>query len=165
MSSPQESALAGVFKMPKLGESVTTGTVTRWLKAVGDPVGFDDPLLEVATDKVDSEIPSPYAGVLLEIMVPEGETVEVGAPLARIGAPATATGSATGSAPAPGSAPGTRSAPADAPAGNGAGRALVSPIVRQRPPGTASTSPPFRDRASPGGSCARTSRPPSPGPA
>ncbi len=131
MSSPQESALAGVFKMPKLGESVTTGTVTRWLKAVGDPVGFDDPLLEVATDKVDSEIPSPYAGVLLEIMVPEGETVEVGAPLARIGAPATATGSATGSAPAPGSAPGTRSAPADAPAGNGAGRALVSPIVRQ----------------------------------
>jgi pyruvate dehydrogenase E2 component (dihydrolipoamide acetyltransferase) len=64
--------MADVFKMPKLGESVTTGTVTRWLRAVGDTVAFDDPLLEVATDKVDSEIPSPYSGVLLEIMVPEG---------------------------------------------------------------------------------------------
>src|SRR5436190_19958228 len=77
--------MADVFKMPKLGETVTTGTVTRWLRAVGDTVGFDDPLLEVATDKVDSEIPSPYSGVVLEIMVPEGETVAVGAELARIG--------------------------------------------------------------------------------
>ena len=77
--------MADVFKMPKLGETVTTGTVTRWLRAVGDTVGFDDPLLEVATDKVDSEIPSPYSGVVLEIMVPEGETVAVGAALARIG--------------------------------------------------------------------------------
>ena len=80
--------MADVFRMPKLGETVTTGTVTRWLRAVGDTVGFDDPLLEVATDKVDSEIPSPYSGVVLEIMVPEGETVAVGAELARIGTPA-----------------------------------------------------------------------------
>src|SRR5260370_14948347 len=78
--------MADVFKMPKLGESVTTGTVTRWLMAVGDTVDFDDPLLEVSTDKVDSEIPSPFGGVLLEILVPEGETVAVGAELARIGA-------------------------------------------------------------------------------
>lgn len=113
--------MADVFKMPKLGESVTTGTVTRWLRAVGDPVGFDDPLLEVATDKVDSEIPSPYSGVLLEIMVPEGETVEVGAPLARIGAPV---GSAPSAAPA-------QSLPAAGTAGNGGGRPLLSPIVRQ----------------------------------
>lgn len=103
--------MADVFKMPKLGETVTTGTVTRWLRAVGDTVGFDDPLLEVATDKVDSEIPSPYSGVLLEIMVPEGETVAVGVELARIGAPADA-------APAP-----------PAPPANG--RARLSPIVRK----------------------------------
>jgi 2-oxoglutarate dehydrogenase E2 component (dihydrolipoamide succinyltransferase) len=99
--------------MPKLGESVTTGTVTRWLRAVGDAVGFDDPLLEVATDKVDSEIPSPYSGVLLEIMVPEGETVAVGVELARIGP-------AEESAQAP---------PPAAPAANG--RAKLSPIVRK----------------------------------
>jgi pyruvate dehydrogenase E2 component (dihydrolipoamide acetyltransferase) len=137
--------MADVFKMPKLGETVTTGTVTRWLLAVGDPVAFDDPLLEVATDKVDSEIPSPYSGVLLEIMVPEGETVAVGAELARIGtpaesaqAPSPATASAASAAPTPTSPPpGTVSAssatsiPADSwvPAGNG--RAKLSPIVRK----------------------------------
>jgi pyruvate dehydrogenase E2 component (dihydrolipoamide acetyltransferase) len=79
--------MADVFKMPKLGETVTKGTVTRWLLAVGDPVNFDDPLLEISTDKVDSEIPSPFAGTLLEILVPEGETVDVGTDLARIGPP------------------------------------------------------------------------------
>jgi pyruvate dehydrogenase E2 component (dihydrolipoamide acetyltransferase) len=82
--------MADIFKMPKLGETVTKGTVSRWLLAVGDSVNFDDPLLEISTDKVDSEIPSPYAGTLLEILVPEGETVDVGAPLARIGLPAEA---------------------------------------------------------------------------
>jgi pyruvate dehydrogenase E2 component (dihydrolipoamide acetyltransferase) len=143
--------MADVFKMPKLGETVTTGTVTRWLLAVGDPVAFDDPLLEVATDKVDSEIPSPYSGVLLEIMVPEGETVEVGAALARIGAPeepgrASAVGAAPRSAPeepsqasaagaAPGSAPpaaqSVRPLPVPSAARAGNGRARLSPIVRQ----------------------------------
>jgi pyruvate dehydrogenase E2 component (dihydrolipoamide acetyltransferase) len=113
--------MADVFKMPKLGESVTTGTVTRWLLAVGDTVGFDDPLLEVATDKVDSEIPSPYSGVLLEIMVPEGETVAVGAELARIGTPAE-------SAPPVPPVPPVSPVPA-VPAGNG--RAKLSPIVRK----------------------------------
>jgi 2-oxoglutarate dehydrogenase E2 component (dihydrolipoamide succinyltransferase) len=72
-------------QMPALGESVTEGTVTRWLKQVGDRVEVDEPLLEVSTDKVDTEIPSPYAGVLQEILVGEDETVDVGAPLARIG--------------------------------------------------------------------------------
>jgi 2-oxoglutarate dehydrogenase E2 component (dihydrolipoamide succinyltransferase) len=71
--------------MPKLGESVTEGTVSQWLKKVGDPVAFDDPLFEVSTDKVDSEIPSPYDGVLLEVLVAPGDTVPVGTPLARIG--------------------------------------------------------------------------------
>ncbi|GAA2144109.1 hypothetical protein GCM10009844_17290 [Nocardioides koreensis] len=71
--------------LPALGESVTEGTVTRWLKSVGDEVAVDEPLLEVSTDKVDTEIPSPVAGTLLEIKVDEDETVEVGAELAVIG--------------------------------------------------------------------------------
>lgn len=71
--------------LPALGESVTEGTVTRWLKNVGDRVEVDEPLLEVSTDKVDTEIPSPVAGVVEEILVAEDETVEVGTPLVRIG--------------------------------------------------------------------------------
>jgi pyruvate dehydrogenase E2 component (dihydrolipoamide acetyltransferase) len=71
--------------LPALGESVTEGTVTRWLKQVGDEVAVDEALLEVSTDKVDTEIPSPVAGTLLEIKVNEDETVEVGAELAVIG--------------------------------------------------------------------------------
>ena len=71
--------------LPALGESVTEGTVTRWLKNVGDRVEVDEPLLEVSTDKVDTEVPSPFAGVLEEILVQEDETAEVGAVLARIG--------------------------------------------------------------------------------
>ncbi|WP_367645912.1 2-oxoglutarate dehydrogenase, E2 component, dihydrolipoamide succinyltransferase [Paenarthrobacter ureafaciens] len=71
--------------LPALGESVTEGTVTRWLKQVGDRVEIDEPLLEVSTDKVDTEIPSPVAGVIEEILVAEDETAEVGAPLVRIG--------------------------------------------------------------------------------
>ncbi|MGT2426875.1 2-oxoglutarate dehydrogenase, E2 component, dihydrolipoamide succinyltransferase [Amnibacterium kyonggiense] len=85
--------------LPALGESVTEGTVTRWLKQVGESVEVDEPLLEVSTDKVDTEIPSPVAGVIEEILVQEDETVEVGAELVRIG---DGTGSApTGSEPAP----------------------------------------------------------------
>jgi 2-oxoglutarate dehydrogenase E2 component (dihydrolipoamide succinyltransferase) len=71
--------------LPALGESVTEGTVTRWLKQVGDRVEVDEPLLEVSTDKVDTEIPSPVAGVIEEILVGEDETVEVGTALVRIG--------------------------------------------------------------------------------
>lgn len=71
--------------MPALGESVTEGTVTRWLKNVGDTVAVDEPLLEVSTDKVDTEIPSPVAGTLQEILVQEDETVPVGADLAVVG--------------------------------------------------------------------------------
>jgi 2-oxoglutarate dehydrogenase E2 component (dihydrolipoamide succinyltransferase) len=76
--------------MPALGESVTEGTVTRWLKQVGDEVAVDEPLLEVSTDKVDTEIPSPVAGTLLEITAAEDETVEVGGQLALIGSGAPA---------------------------------------------------------------------------
>jgi len=72
-------------QMPALGESVTEGTVTRWLKQIGDRVEVDEPLLEVSTDKVDTEIPSPVAGILEQILVSEDETVEIGAQLAVIG--------------------------------------------------------------------------------
>lgn len=100
--------------LPALGESVTEGTVTRWLKQVGDRVEVDEPLLEVSTDKVDTEIPSPVAGVIEEILVAEDETAEVGAPLVRIG-----DGSGGGSAPAgeaPAAAPAQEApAPAEAP--------------------------------------------------
>src|SRR6187551_1670466 len=105
--------------MPKLGETVTEGTVNSWLKQVGDTVAFDDPLFEVSTDKVDSEIPSPYDGVILEILVPSGETVPVGTPLVRIGEP----GSAPGPAPSDPAAPatgGSEAAPATAARGAGA---------------------------------------------
>ncbi|WP_338044151.1 biotin/lipoyl-containing protein, partial [Nocardiopsis xinjiangensis] len=71
--------------MPGLGESVTEGTVTQWLKNVGDTVEVDEPLLEVSTDKVDTEIPSPVAGVLSKILVDEDETVDIGAEIAVIG--------------------------------------------------------------------------------
>ncbi|KAB2342906.1 biotin/lipoyl-containing protein, partial [Actinomadura rudentiformis] len=83
--------------MPQLGESVTEGTVTRWLKKEGEHVETDEPLLEVSTDKVDTEIPSPASGILTSITVAEDETVEVGAELAVIGD--------EGDAPAPAAEP------------------------------------------------------------
>ena len=88
--------MATAVTMPALGESVTEGTVTTWLKNVGDTIAADEPIVEVSTDKVDSEVPSPVAGVLLEILVPEDETVEVGTTIAMIGDASEAT-----SAPAP----------------------------------------------------------------
>ena len=101
-------------RMPALGESVTEGTVTTWLKSVGDAVDADEPLLEVSTDKVDSEVPSPVAGFLAEIRVPEDETVEVGtvvaiisssAPVAEAAAPAAPTAPVAPAAPAAPAAP------------------------------------------------------------
>ncbi|MCA4720832.1 biotin/lipoyl-containing protein, partial [Mycobacterium avium] len=96
--APQESGggAATPVLMPELGESVTEGTVTRWLKKVGDSVQVDDALVEVSTDKVDTEIPSPVAGVLISITAEEDSTVPVGGELARIG---------TGARPAPGALP------------------------------------------------------------
>ena len=88
--APAASGDAKDVVLPELGESVTEGTVTRWLKQVGDDVAVDEPLLEISTDKVDTEIPSPIAGTLTEILVQEDETVEVGAVLARVGSGAAA---------------------------------------------------------------------------
>ncbi|MET7741601.1 2-oxoglutarate dehydrogenase, E2 component, dihydrolipoamide succinyltransferase [Streptomyces sp. NPDC005385] len=121
--------------LPALGESVTEGTVTRWLKEVGDEVAEDEPLLEVSTDKVDTEIPSPAAGVLLEIVVAEDETAEVGAKLAVIGAPGAAPAAAAPAAPAapaeePAPAPAQPQAPA-APAAPAPAPAAAAPAPAQ----------------------------------
>ncbi|MEU3603419.1 2-oxoglutarate dehydrogenase, E2 component, dihydrolipoamide succinyltransferase [Streptomyces sp. NPDC006798] len=117
-AAPAGGASGTDVVLPALGESVTEGTVTRWLKSVGDSVDEDEPLLEVSTDKVDTEIPAPVAGVLLEIVVGEDETAEVGAKLAVIGAPGAAPAPAPAAAPAaPAPAPVAETpAPAPAPA-------------------------------------------------
>ncbi|WP_052865760.1 2-oxoglutarate dehydrogenase, E2 component, dihydrolipoamide succinyltransferase [Streptomyces niger] len=120
--------------LPALGESVTEGTVTRWLKAEGERVEADEPLLEVSTDKVDTEIPAPAAGVLASIKVAEDETVEVGAELAIIddgsGAPAEAPAPAAAEAPAAQPEPEAAPAPAaEAPAAPAAGSAEGTDVV------------------------------------
>ena len=115
--APQQSGAATAVVMPALGESVTEGTVTRWLKNVGDSVNVDEALLEVSTDKVDTEIPSPASGVLLSIDVPVDSTVAVGTKLASIGA----SGSAPASVPTP-----PKVAPTPAPA-------APQPVVAQAP--------------------------------
>src|SRR5690606_8596590 len=91
--------------MPQMGESITEGTVSRWLKNVGDKIEKDEPILEISTDKVDAEVPSPAAGVLLAINVPEGETVEVGTALAVVGQAGEDAASTPSASPEPAKAP------------------------------------------------------------
>jgi len=115
--------------LPALGESVTEGTVTRWLKNVGDRVEVDEPLLEVSTDKVDTEIPSPIAGVIEAILVAEDETVEVGTPLVTIG-----DGSGGGAPAAPAPAEAVAEAPvAEAPAEAPAAAPAAAPAYAEAP--------------------------------
>ncbi|MCX8557018.1 hypothetical protein OS121_18320 [Mycolicibacterium mucogenicum] len=102
-------------QMPALGESVTEGTVTRWLKQEGDTVAVDEPLLEVSTDKVDTEIPSPAAGVLTKIVAQEDDVVEIGGELAVIGEAGSEPAAAPSRSPEPAAAP-SRSPPAPEPA-------------------------------------------------
>ena len=136
--------------LPALGESVTEGTVTRWLKAVGDEVAVDEPLLEISTDKVDTEIPSPIAGTLQQILVQEDETVEVGAVLAVIGS-----GSAPAAAPQQ-SAPGRGE-------GAGAGPEPEAPEPQTAPePAAEQESARGRPRAGPGDADAGARSPPRP---
>ena len=118
--------------LPALGESVTEGTVTRWLKKVGDTVEADEGLLEISTDKVDTEIPSPVGGVIEEILVQEDETVEVGAILAKIG-----DGSGAAAAPAqdaPAEAPAAEAPPPKHPLRSRGARPPRLPPPRLRPP-------------------------------
>ncbi|MBZ3903244.1 2-oxoglutarate dehydrogenase, E2 component, dihydrolipoamide succinyltransferase [Streptomyces griseiscabiei] len=135
--------------LPALGESVTEGTVTRWLKEVGDSVEADEPLLEVSTDKVDTEIPAPTSGVLLEITVAEDETAEVGAKLAVIGAPGAAPAAApaapapapAAAAPAPAPAPAAPAAPAPAPAPAAPAAPAPAPAAAAPAPAAAAPAP------------------------
>ena len=139
--------------LPQLGETVTEGTITRWFKKVGDTIAADEPLFEVSTDKVDTEVPSPIAGVLTEIRVAEGETVAVGTVIAVVGgagaapaptpapvaapAPAPAPVAAPAPAPTPAPAPVATPAPAPAPVATPApapvaqSNKLLSPVVRR----------------------------------
>lgn len=146
-SQPDTAPAAGgsgtEVKLPELGESVTEGTVTRWLKQVGDSVEVDEPLLEISTDKVDTEVPSPVAGTVLEIRAGEDETVEVGGVLAVIGdasaAPAAAPAQESKPAPAPepepepAPAPVQESKPAPAPAAPAPAPAAPAPAQESKP--------------------------------
>jgi 2-oxoglutarate dehydrogenase E2 component (dihydrolipoamide succinyltransferase) len=144
--------------LPQLGETVTEGTITKWFKKVGDSVALDEPLFEVSTDKVDTEVPSPISGVLTEIRVAEGDTVPVGTVIAVVGdassAPAPAAPAAStpavapstlassnvseappaSAAPAPAPAPAAAPAPApvaSAPTSSGGSSTVLSPVVRK----------------------------------
>ena len=123
--------------LPQLGETVTEGTITRWFKKVGDSVALDEPLFEVSTDKVDTEVPSPVAGVLTEIRVPEGETVPVGAVIGVVGD----TGAVVAAPPAAALAPVVEAAPApvaeSAPAPVVAAAAAPAPVVATATPAPA----------------------------
>ena len=127
--------------MPQLGESVTEGTVTRWLKKEGERVEVDEPLLEVSTDKVDTEIPSPASGILRAIAVDEDETVAVGAQLAVI-----EDSESSGSAPAPSAPP----AQDDASAPQDAAAATEPSQPEPVPAAPTARSPPPRPRRAPG---------------
>ncbi len=139
--------------MPQLGETVTEGTITRWMKAVGDAVERDEPLFEVSTDKVDSEVPSPAAGVLSEILVPEGETVEVGVKLAVIGDGAGSAPSpavvAEPAAPAPAAAPVAPIPATPSPAAPAAAAAAAPPSAPPAAPAPPEAPPAAPPQASP----------------
>ncbi|WP_024355981.1 2-oxoglutarate dehydrogenase, E2 component, dihydrolipoamide succinyltransferase [Leucobacter chironomi] len=143
-AAPQEAPAAAAsadaqdIVLPSLGESITEGTVTRWLKSVGDTVEVDEPLLEVSTDKVDTEVPSPIAGVLQEIVVQEDDTVEVGGVLARVGS-----GAAAPAAPAqPESAATPEPAPAAPAAEQPAAAEAPAPAAETVQPEAAPAAPP-----------------------
>ncbi|MEH6780617.1 MAG: 2-oxoglutarate dehydrogenase, E2 component, dihydrolipoamide succinyltransferase [Rhodoglobus sp.] len=132
--------------LPALGESVTEGTVTRWLKQVGERVEVDEPLLEVSTDKVDTEIPSPVAGVIEEILVAEDETVEVGTALVKIG-----DGSGGGDAPAseePAESEPAESAPAESEPAQDETAAPASEAPAEAAPQTTEKAPAAEEPAS-----------------
>ena len=145
--------------LPQLGETVTEGTITRWFKKIGDTVAADEPLFEVSTDKVDTEVPSPIAGVLTEIRVPEGDTVAVGTVIAVVGdaSSAPAPAAAAPAAVAPASAAETLassqvSAPEPAPAAPAAAAPAPAPQAAPAPAATAPAAPAPQVSAAPGSS-------------
>jgi 2-oxoglutarate dehydrogenase E2 component (dihydrolipoamide succinyltransferase) len=149
------------IQMPQLGETVTEGTITRWLKSVGDHVDADEPLFEVSTDKVDSEVPAPAAGTLSEILVQEGETAEVGTRLAVIsdGAGATTTTSAAPPQTAPPAQPQPQPAAPPQP------QPSREPVAPSRPaPPTPSPTPPPRQEPVSAPTATTSAAPPSASP-
>src|SRR5690349_10500429 len=128
--------------MPQLGETVTEGTITKWLKQVGDQVAVDEPLFEVSTDKVDSEVPSPVAGVLTEIVVPEGDTVDVGARLAVVGDGAAAEAPAPAAESEPPAAESAPPGPAPAPPSAAAPTPSPAPVAPPPAPAASPSAPP-----------------------
>jgi 2-oxoglutarate dehydrogenase E2 component (dihydrolipoamide succinyltransferase) len=137
--SPAFAMSAIEILLPKMGESVAEATIIKWLKKPGDAVAADEPIVEIATDKVDSEVPAPEAGILSEQLVKEGDVVKVGQPIARIG---TAAGDGTAPATAPAQAPPpAKSAPAPSPAATSNGHAASTtaaasgPVTRTGPSG------------------------------
>jgi 2-oxoglutarate dehydrogenase E2 component (dihydrolipoamide succinyltransferase) len=119
--------------MPQMGESITEGTMSRWIKQVGDAVKRDEPIFEISTDKVDAEIPAPNAGVLSEVLVQEGETVAVGTIVARIETEAGAV--------APASAPSTAKEPPAAAPSEAKGPPASAPVAAKEPPAAAPAPP------------------------
>src|SRR5215216_1422662 len=129
--------------MPQMGESIAEGTLSRWIKKVGDTVQRDEPIFEISTDKVDAEIPAPNAGVLAEILVQEGQTVPVGTVVARL---ETEKGA---SIAAPASQPSQPSAPAAAPAPAATAAASTSAVAASSSASASSSAP--RSAPSPSG--------------
>jgi pyruvate dehydrogenase E2 component (dihydrolipoamide acetyltransferase) len=179
------------IQMPQLGETVTEGTITKWFKQVGDEVAEDEPLFEVSTDKVDSEVPSPVSGTLTEILVPEGDTVDVGVVLARVGdapegggseaapateapaeaeAPASASEASVGEAPAgeapasAGEAPAEEAPATEAPAEAEAAAAPTEEPAPAAPAGEPATEAPVAETPA-GAPAAAAPAPASPAPA
>jgi pyruvate dehydrogenase E2 component (dihydrolipoamide acetyltransferase) len=153
------------IQMPQLGETVTEGTITRWLKSVGDHVDADEPLFEVSTDKVDSEVPAPASGTLSEILVQEGETAEVGTRLAVISDGAGAAAAATTSAAPPETAPPAQAAPPPQQAAPATPPPSREPAPPSRPAPSAPapstpTPPPPRERVAPPAATTSATPPP-----
>jgi len=169
--SPEGDSTLADVTMPQLGETVTEGTITKWLKSVGEAVARDEPLFEVSTDKVDSEVPSPAAGTLAEIRVQEGETVDVGTVLAVVSADGAgaAAPAATEAAPAAPAAPEASAPPEPAPAPAptpppAAAPAPAPPPPAAVPPPAATPSAPAPTPAAPAPVAAAPEPPESDGP-
>ena len=129
--APAAAGAESIIVLPALGESVTEGTITRWLKSEGDAVAVDEPIVEISTDKVDTEIPAAVAGVLIKITAPEDSVIEVGGELGRIGSSVAATPApAAPTTPAP-AAPAESTAPAPAAPAESTQTGYVTPLVRR----------------------------------
>ena len=165
------------IQMPQLGETVTEGTITKWFKAVGDQVAEDEPLFEVSTDKVDSEVPSPVSGTLTEILVEEGDTVDVGVVLARVGdAPAGGGEAAPAAQPAAEQAPAEEAPAEEAPAEEAPAEQAAAeeapaeeapveqPAAEEAPPAEPAAEPPAQP-ASPAPAAEHPAPEPAPAPA